>query len=166
MSHPEAVDALALLAGRGQTLATAESLTGGLLAGEITAVPGASTVFVGSVVSYATRIKSDVLGVDPDLLRRHGAVDPEVARQMARGVSAVLGADYAVATTGSAGPDPAPGGSAGPDVAPGIAFIAVAGPRETSVRSLNLTGDRAAIRRAVVEEALGLLLEMLREDAP
>ncbi|CAM5438970.1 CinA family protein OS=Streptomyces alboniger OX=132473 GN=CP975_26545 PE=4 SV=1 [Streptomyces alboniger] len=111
-----------ILAARGETLAVAESLTGGLVAAELTGVPGASKVFRGSVTAYATDLKRDVLGVDGALLDERGAVDAEVARQMARGVRAVLGADWGIATTGVAGPDPQDG------QAVGTVFVAVAGP--------------------------------------
>ncbi len=111
-----------LLAVRGETLAVAESLTGGLVAAELTGVPGASKVFRGSVTAYATELKRDVLGVDGTLLDQRGAVDAEVARQMAEGVRGVLGADWGIATTGVAGPDPQDGQPVG------TVFVAVAGP--------------------------------------
>lgn len=114
--------ALALLTERGETLAVAESLTGGLIAAELTAVPGASRAFLGSVTAYATRLKRDVLGVDGALLEERGAVDPEVARQMAQGVRTALGADWGVATTGVAGPEPQDGQPVG------TVYVAVAGP--------------------------------------
>lgn len=147
-----AADLLALCAERGVTLAVAESLTGGLVAAEITAVPGASRSFRGAVTAYATDLKRDVLGVDSSLLAQRGAVDGEVARQMASGVRWRLGADWAVATTGVAGPDPQDGQQ------PGTVFVAVAGPEGRSeMRSLNLTGSRTEIRTAAVGEALALL---------
>lgn len=147
-----AADVLALCEERGVTLAVAESLTGGLLAAEITAVPGASQAFRGAVVAYATDLKRDVLGVDSSLLAQRGAVDGEVARQMAAGVRWRLGADWAVATTGVAGPDPQDGQQ------PGTVFVAVAGPEGRSeTRSLNLAGSRQEIRTAAVGEALALL---------
>ncbi|WP_447040351.1 CinA family protein [Streptomyces sp. DSM 118878] len=111
-----------LLAARGETLAVAESLTGGLVAAELTSVPGASKVFRGSVTAYATDLKRDVLGVDGKLLDERGAVDAEVARQMAHGVRGMLGADWGIATTGVAGPDPQDG------QAVGTVFVAVVGP--------------------------------------
>ncbi|MEU6120901.1 CinA family protein [Streptomyces sp. NPDC047123] len=113
---------LRLMAARGETLAVAESLTGGLVAAEITAVPGASKVFRGSVTAYATELKRDVLGVDGTLLDECGAVDPEVARQMADGVRTVLRADWGIATTGVAGPDPQDGQPVG------TVYVAVSGP--------------------------------------
>jgi PncC family amidohydrolase len=98
----------ALRAG-GDTLAVAESLTGGLVTARVVDVPGASTVLRGGVVAYATDLKHALLGVDADLLAERGAVDPDVALAMARGVAGRLGSTWAVATTGVAGPDPQDG---------------------------------------------------------
>lgn len=145
------------LAARGQTVATAESLTGGLLAAALTRVPGASAVFRGGVVAYAAELKAAVLGVPADLLERHGAVHGEVAAEMARGARAVLRADLGMATTGVAGPDPAEGKPVG------TVFIAVAAPARTLVRPLALAGDREEIRAATVTAVLELLSSALRE---
>jgi nicotinamide-nucleotide amidase len=151
---------LEALAGRGETLAVAESLTGGLVAAELTAVPGASRVLRGSVTAYATDVKQDVLGVDGALLAQRGAVDPEVARQMAAGVRRVLGADWGIATTGVAGPDPQDG------QAVGTVFVAVEGPGGTGkVAALRLNGDRAVIRMESVRSVLTLLSGELIENA-
>ncbi|MFH8588447.1 CinA family protein [Streptomyces celluloflavus] len=155
-----AAGALTLLVGRGQTLAVAESLTGGLVAGALTAVPGASRVVRGSVTAYATDLKRDVLGVDGALLAARGAVDGEVARQMADGVRRVLDADWGLATTGVAGPDPQDGQPVG------TVFVAVRGPAGAgAVRRLALAGDRARIRTDSVEAVLALLLSELTENA-
>jgi nicotinamide-nucleotide amidase len=148
-------EALRLLQGRGESLAVAESLTGGLLAAELTAVPGASRSFRGSVTAYATELKRDVLGVDGGLLAERGAVDPMVAEAMARGVRHVLGADWGVATTGVAGPDPQDGKPVG------TVYVAVAGPACATVAPLDLWGDRAAIRAATVTSAVELLVDAL-----
>ena len=94
-----------LLTQRGLTVAVAESLTGGELCAELTSTPGASKVIRGSVTAYATQLKHSVLGVDDDLLSAQGAVDPDVAAQMARGVADVLGAEICLSTTGVVGPD-------------------------------------------------------------
>ncbi|MDI1457603.1 CinA family protein, partial [Streptomyces sp. ATE26] len=110
---PEATELVRLLTVRGESLAVAESLTGGLVAAEITGVPGASKVFRGSVTAYATELKRELLGVDATLLAERGAVDPQVAGQMAAGVRKALGADWGLATTGVAGPDPQDGQSVG-----------------------------------------------------
>jgi nicotinamide-nucleotide amidase len=151
---------LGMLDERGTSLAVAESLTGGLLAAELTGVPGASRTFRGSVTAYATELKARLLGVDAVLLAEHGAVDPEVARAMAEGVRAALGADWGLATTGVAGPDPQDGKPVG------TVYVAVAGPGAPArARELRLEGDRAAIRRATVDAALTLLEQSL-EDAP
>lgn len=149
-----------LLVARGQTLAVAESLTGGLVAAALTAVPGSSAAFRGGVVCYATDLKAALLGVPSDLLDRHGAVHPEVASAMAEGASRRLVATFGAATTGVAGPDPADGQPVG------TVYIAVsAGPGTTTeVRSLTLAGDRQQIRAATVAQVLDLLLGVLRED--
>lgn len=153
-----AAEALRLLADGGWTLAVAESLTGGLVAAEITAVPGASRSFRGSVTAYATGLKHELLGVDIDLLAARGAVDPQVAREMAEGVRVRLGADFGVATTGVAGPEPQDGRPVG------TVFVAVAGPAGTRTAELVLTGDRTAIRTASVVSVLELLVRELRRS--
>lgn len=140
-------------AARGVTVATAESLTGGLVAAALTGVPGASAVVRGGVVSYASAVKAAVLGVPADLLAARGAVDPEVAVAMAFGAARVVGADLAVATTGVAGPDAADGKPVG------RVYIATNDP--VAVRELDLPGDRAAIRAATVAAALDLLAQAL-----
>ncbi|UYQ64780.1 CinA family protein [Streptomyces peucetius] len=151
---------LNLLAERGQTLAVAESLTGGLVAAELTSVPGASKSFRGSVTAYATTLKRDVLGVDAGLLAARGAVDPQVAAQMAAGVRDVLGADWGVATTGVAGPEPQDG------QAVGTVYVAVAGPAGAGkVTALRLNGDRGEIRRESVRSVLELLRDELHGNA-
>ncbi|AOP49459.1 CinA family protein [Streptomyces lydicus] len=162
MSAPGSVaaGALELLAGRGQSLAVAESLTGGLVAGALTAVPGASRVLRGSVTAYATDLKRELLGVDGALLAARGAVDAEVARQMAEGVRRVLGADWGIATTGVAGPEPQDGQPVG------TVFVAVCGPGGAGeVRRLALAGDRDRIRRDTIDAVLALLLSELTENA-
>ncbi|MGW1184214.1 CinA family protein [Streptomyces drozdowiczii] len=151
---------LRLLVERGETLAVAESLTGGLVAAELTSVPGASQAFRGSVTAYATPLKSEVLGVDADLLAERGAVDAEVARQMATGARRALGADWGVATTGVAGPEPQDGRPVG------TVFVAVSGPHGTGkVAALRLNGDRADIRKESVRSALDLLSGELDKNA-
>lgn len=154
-----AAGALEMLAGRGQSLAVAESLTGGLVAGALTAVPGASRVVRGSVTAYATEVKREVLGVDGALLAARGAVDGEVARQMASGARRVLGADWGLATTGVAGPDPQDGHPVG------TVFVAVQGPDGAgAVRRLSLAGDRDRIRQDTIRAVLALLLSELTEN--
>lgn len=135
----------------GLTVATAESLTGGLVCAALTDVAGASVVVRGCVVAYATDLKARVLGVDPDLLAASGAVHEDVAGQMAVGVCRVLGADVGVATTGVAGPDPQDGQPVG------TVFVAVAHAGDVHVQPLSLRGDRPGIRRDTVAAALDLV---------
>lgn len=141
---------LDLLRSRRATLAVAESLTGGGLGAALTDVAGSSDVFRGGVTAYATELKTRLLGVDPGLVAAHGAVHPEVALAMARGVRARLGATYGLATTGVAGPDPQDGHR------PGTVHVAVAGPDGERVASPLLRGDRAAVRRRTVVWAMDL----------
>jgi nicotinamide-nucleotide amidase len=147
-----------LLRARGDTIAVAESLTGGMLAASLTAIPGASAAFRGGVVPYATGLKAVLLGVPAALLDRHGAVHPDVARAMADGVASRLGATVGAATTGVAGPDPQDGQPVG------TVYIAVSARGDTRVRSLALAGGRQQIREATVEQLLGMLICRLRED--
>lgn len=152
------------LMARGASVATAESLTGGLVCAELTSVPGSSAVVLGGVVSYAVEVKADVLGVDTELLARQGAVDPAVAVQMAVGVRRLLGSDFALATTGSAGPEPDPGGQATGPVPPGHGFVAVVGPGLEVVTGFACEGqDRTGVRRHAVVSALVLLGRALAE---
>ncbi|MFF8292962.1 CinA family protein [Streptomyces sp. NPDC016309] len=159
-----AARALALLAESDQTVAVAESLTGGLVAAELTSVPGASRSFRGSVTAYATALKHELLGVDAALLARRGAVDPDVALQMAAGVRGRLGAGWGIATTGVAGPEPQDGQPVG------TVYVAVCGPADGprgagKVTALRLNGDRAEIRRESVRSVLELLVDELSGNA-
>jgi nicotinamide-nucleotide amidase len=156
----DAAVVVAALRERGWTVAVAESLTGGLLAAELVAVPGASDVLTGGIVAYATPLKRDLVGVDAALLAREGPVHPEVARQLAervRSAAAIDGrdADVGVGTTGVAGPGASGGHPAGE------VHIAVATPRGTVARRLSLEGDRESVRRSAVAAALALLAEAL-----
>ncbi|MFJ8201532.1 CinA family protein [Streptomyces sp. NPDC096152] len=165
MSSP-ATEVVRLLTVRDETIAVAESLTGGLVAAEITTVPGASKVFRGSVTAYATDLKHELLGVDATLLAERGAVDPQVAAQMAAGVRKALGADWGIATTGVAGPEPQDGQPVG------TVFVAVDGPSEAEkgavhggkTASLRLNGSRAEIRMESVRSVLALLLQQLASE--
>ena len=136
---------------RGETLAVAESLTGGAVASALVDVPGVSAVLRGGVVAYATDLKTALLGVDGDLLARSGPVHPDVAAQMADGVRNRLGATWGIATTGVAGPDPQEGQP------PGRVFVAVSGPDHAVVERLDLVGGRAEIRVSSVVAVLDLL---------
>jgi nicotinamide-nucleotide amidase len=146
---------ISLLKKRGETLATAESLTGGLVAATIVDVPGASAVFRGGLVAYATELKAALVGVPNDLLKARGPVDPDVARALARGARERCGADWGLATTGVAGPDPQDGHPVG------RVYVAVSGPGVDEVRELTLTGDRPAIRAGSVAAVLVLLEDTL-----
>lgn len=147
---------LADLERRSETLAVAESLTGGLLAATIVEVPGASRVFRGGLVVYATDLKATLAGVDEELLASRGPVDQEVAIALARGARSRCGADWAVATTGVAGPGPQDG------LAAGTVWIATSGPAGNTARLLTLTGDRQNIRAVTVARALRLLANEIR----
>ena len=140
----------------GRSLATAESCTGGTIAARFTALPGASAYFRCGVVAYANSAKEQLLGVDPQTLRRCGAVSEEVARQMAEGARRIAGADYAVATTGIAGPT---GGSAEKPV--GTVWIAVATPGGTAAVCRQCGTDRGQIVDRASAFAIGLLREAL-----
>lgn len=143
-----------LLAGRGATVAVAESLTGGLIGAELTAMPGSSATFVGGVIAYATGQKASLLGVPEDLLAKHGAVHPDVAAAMATGVRDRMGASYGLAVTGVAGPDPQDGRPVG------TVHIALADDLSRPVvssRQYLPTSRRELIRRLTVVHALDLL---------
>ncbi len=155
MAPTLAADLVDRLTSSGQTVAVAESLTGGLVAAAFTDVPGASLVLRGGVVSYATDLKAQVLGVDEALLARAGSVDAEVAEQMAGGARSLMGATYGLSTTGVAGPDPVDGKPVG------LVYVAVVGPAASRVRALGLAGDRSAIRAQSVQAVLALLAEQL-----
>jgi nicotinamide-nucleotide amidase len=145
-------------------VAVAESLTGGLVAAALTDIPGASVVVRGGVLAYATDVKAHVLGVNEVLLAQVGAVDADVAEQMASGVRSLMGATYGLATTGVAGPDRVDGKPVG------TVYVAVVGPDSSRVKALSLSGDRGDIRAGSVLAALTLLAEELgapvREDPP
>jgi nicotinamide-nucleotide amidase len=145
---------------RRQTLAVAESLTGGLLAATIVDVPGASTVFRGGLIVYATDLKRELAGVPGDLLARRGPVDPDVALALADGARRVCGADWGLSTTGVAGPDPQDGTPVG------TVYLACRGPDGGEVRGITLDGDRTRIRAGAVAAALDMLAEALAEPSP
>ncbi|WP_019634004.1 competence/damage-inducible protein A [Actinomadura atramentaria] len=151
-----------LLAERGATVATAESLTGGLIGGELTRMPGSSATYAGGVVAYATELKHRLLGVPAELLAEHGAVHPEVAARMAAGVRDRLGADYGLAVTGVAGPESQDGRPVG------TVYVAVAGPGPEPIvvgPRLPVAGTgpeaREVVRRMTVVHGLDLLRRVL-----
>lgn len=141
---------------RGQSLATGESCTGGLLGHRITNVPGASEYYRGGIVAYSNEAKVALLGVERTALARFGAVSEAVARQMAEGVRRRLDADWGIGVTGIAGPA---GGT--PDKPLGLVYIAVAGQGRVTVRCSRFAGARAAIKKQTAEEALRLFWEQL-----
>lgn len=139
----------ALLLARGETVACAESLTGGELASLLSRTPGASAVFRGGVVSYATEVKREVLGVSSQRV-----ISAECARQMAMGVRSLLRADWGVSTTGVAGPD------SQEDQPVGTVFVGIAGPGGANAVRLALSGTRDEIRTAA---SLAAIAELSRE---
>ncbi|SCF40112.1 CinA family protein [Micromonospora mirobrigensis] len=151
-----AAGAVHSLSERHQTLATVESLTGGLLAASIVEIAGVSGIYRGGLVTYATELKAQLAGVPEDLLAERGPVDPDVAVALAEGGRRRCGADWGLATTGVAGPEPQDGKPVG------LVYVAVAGPDGATVRRLDLDGGRDHIRSAAVIEALRLLSEQLR----
>ena len=150
--------ALELARERGLTLATAESCTGGLVAARLTEVPGASDVFLGSVLAYANEIKEALLGVSAETLQQHGAVSAECALELAAGARRALGADLALSVTGIAGPG---GGSAEKPV--GLVFLCAASETETLAREIRFSGDRDQIRRYATVAALHLIRRLLTQ---
>jgi nicotinamide-nucleotide amidase len=145
-----------LLAQRNQTLAVAESCTGGLLADRITNVPGASAVFLAGYVCYANQAKIGMLDVDPQLIEKHGAVSEQVARALAEHARACAKSDYALATTGVAGPS---GGS--PEKPVGTLYVALAESGETIVKKLFFPTDRETFKQIATQAALELLRRRL-----
>ena len=135
---------------KGWRLATAESVTGGLVAAALTAVPGASEVFTGSVVAYSPSAKEDLLGVGPELIGEAGQVSEEVAVSMAEGAARRFGVEAAVAVTGSAGPEPL-------EEPPGTVVVGVVTPEDGRARTLHLPGDRERVRAYAATAALHLL---------
>jgi nicotinamide-nucleotide amidase len=150
---------VAALVRQGATLAVAESLTGGLIGAAVTSVPGASRAFRGGIIAYATELKQKVLAVPAELLRGEGAVHAEVAAAMAAGAARVCGADYGLAVTGVAGPEPQDGQPVG------TVHVAVSGPDGRMWRRrLILEGSRERIRTQTVDEAVDLLGRVLEAN--
>ena len=147
---------LALCRARGLTLATAESSTGGMIASRLTSVPGASEVFVGSVVAYANRVKETELNVAPEMLARQGAVSAETAAAMAAGVRSRLQADVAIAVTGIAGP-----GGGTPEKPVGLVFIHAETREASRGIEFDFPADRESIRRRASVASLHLLRRLL-----
>ena len=149
------------LSQRTLSLATAESLTGGLIGATITDVPGASKVYLGGIVAYASNMKHVLLDVPDEEIVSHTVVSEEVALSMAIGLQNITHADYVVAVTGVAGPEPQAGH------APGEVWIAVLGPRVASfpqfqqAERFEFEGDREAVRRETVEQSFRMLLRVV-----
>ena len=164
MSETPAPNALAInaLIGRGLRIAVAESLTGGQLVASLVDVAGASVPVIGGVVAYDTAVKHSVLGVSATLLEERGAVDPDVAMQMATGGRSVLAvdgrpADVGLATTGVAGPDPQDGKPVG------TVFVGIAIEDRVFAVPLSLSGTRREIQQQTVDAALAILNDALSE---
>jgi PncC family amidohydrolase len=143
------------------TVATAESLTGGLVSAAITSVPGSSVYFLTGVCAYSNQSKHGLLEVPWVVMDTAGAVSPECARAMASGVSRLAGSDLGLSTTGIAGPD---GGSAAKPV--GLVYISVHGAKGQETRREIFAGDRLTVAFQAVEGALDLILKFLEEKHP
>ena len=141
------------LLARGKMVATAESITGGGLGGLLSAAPGASETYLGGVVSYATAVKQQLLGVTDRTVEEDGVISAACAREMAAGVRDLLKSDFAVSTTGVAGPSEQEGKPVG------LVYVGVAGPRGARAVELKLDGDRAEIREQACLEAVRAVLE-------
>lgn len=148
----------ALLKAHGKTLSTAESCTGGEIAHLITTVPGSSAYYLGSVVSYAVSVKENLLGVSPGTVERHGVVSSEVAAAMAEGVRKATGSDYAVSTTGLAGPG---GDASNPE---GTVWVGVASPQGVRTRKFQYHNDRKRNIQRFAASALHFLLTVVKEE--
>ena len=144
---------------QGKTLVTAESCTGGGIGAALTAVSGSSAVYKGGIISYTNWVKQNILGVDAGLLETAGAVSAPVAEAMAKGVRKVLDADIAVSVTGLAGP----GGDAYGNPL-GRVYIGYCDANISAVREFTFAGDREAVRRQAITEALHLILEQNKEN--
>jgi nicotinamide-nucleotide amidase len=144
------------LRARGETLATAESLTAGGLSHALTIVPGASDVFLGSITAYRPEVKISQLNVSKSVIAENSVVSEEVAIEMARGAIKSFGSTWAIATTGVAGPGPSDGSDAG------RVFVAFVGP-SVQVIELSLSGEREVVRNATVASAIASFARILRQ---
>ena len=149
-----------LLTQQGKTIATAESCTGGKIAQMLTSVSGASNYFRGSVVSYATDTKISVLGVDAKTIEKHTVVSAEVAQEMALGIQKLMKTDYAIATTGNAGPN-----KGDTDVEVGVVFIALATPNEVLVEMFNFGQPREKVIVRTANKALEIVQAAILKNA-
>lgn len=151
-----AQELLATLQSRGETLAVAESVTGGAISKAITDVPGSSAAFLGGLVTYATDSKVKLLGISQATIDDYGVVSEEVAIAMARSVRSQVGSTWSIATTGVAGPGPHHG------IPAGVVWIAIAGPQERTERLALGDLGRDQVRGGAVISALALLSRILR----
>ena len=148
---------VATLRERGETVATAESLTGGLVAAALTSVPGSSAVVRGGLVVYATELKTDLAGVDAAVLAEHGPVHPLIAEHLAKGARRTCGATWGIGLTGVAGPDPQNG------IEQGVVHLAVSAAGATTVHTIGVDGNRHQIRSAAVRAVFSLLRAQFEE---
>lgn len=153
-----AVDVIATLRERGLTLATCESLTGGLIGATLTSVPGASVVYRGGLITYHSALKVQLAQVDANLVNAHGVVNADTARQMAVGAAAACGADLCIAVTGVAGPDITDGEPVG------TVWMGLAVAGHSQAKKLELDGNRVEIRARTTCCALDWLLRVLSES--
>lgn len=154
--NPQAQYIVETLTNRGEKIAIAESLTGGMLSAALTDVPGTSHIFLGSVIAYSVEIKVRELAVKQATIDRCGVVSEEVAFEMAEGIRSKFGSIWAISTTGVAGPGPSH------SIPAGTVWIAIIGPSHREALALALEGDRAAVRLGAVESALATLARILR----
>ena len=148
-----------LLTAYGKTMSAAESCTGGMISHLITSIPGSSAYYLGSVTSYANSVKENVLGVSPNIIRQHGAVSSECAAAMAEGVRKLTGSDFAISTTGIAGPD---GGSAEKPV--GLVWIGVSSQNSTETYKIQYKGDRQRNIERFAAYALNILRKKIDNE--
>ena len=144
------------LKSNGKTVATAESCTGGGIAHALTAVPGSSSVFAGGVVSYTNAVKEKIVHVPAEVLAQYGAVSPETAAAMAKGIRELMMTEYGVSVTGIAGPD-----SDGSGKPVGLVYIGISSHKDVQSHKFLFSGDRASVRAQAVQKALELLLEKI-----
>lgn len=148
-----------LLGSKGYTVALAESCTGGMVGKMLTDVPGSSTAFWGGVISYSNQAKTRILGVSEETLKRYGAVSPETAREMARGIRNLAGTTFGISLTGIAGPE---GGT--PEKPVGLVYLGLATERDVQYRELRLMGTRNSIRTIAAKSALDWLRRTMEKE--
>lgn len=140
---------------RGETISTAESITGGLIGGAITAVPGSSEVFIGGVISYSNQMKKDELGITAANIKKVGVVSEAIAVAMALAIKKRTKSTWAISSTGVAGPGPVDG------IPAGTVWIGIAGPKSAQGIELSIAGKREIVRLGAVESALGAFERIL-----